>query len=190
MEKRQIREELRKGDPVELEPNLYGRLNKENKTLELSDGRVLRVPKDDYKDYFPEGSSDLRRIEQKEEIGSQIERTPFGKALFQGGETSSILGMAKDLAERYINQPVQSLQVKPGQEKLSYAERLGENYLSNRGANLETSQEIDESNPYQSLAGKGLGLAADVALTRNMSATKAAPLLSLGSQKTDIFDNP
>ena len=42
------KERLRNGEAVELKPGVFGRINKENRTLELDSGKILPIGKKDF----------------------------------------------------------------------------------------------------------------------------------------------
>lgn len=157
---------LRQGQAIEFEPGLSGRLNKEKKTLELSNGRVLNVAND--RDYFPADESQLKMSKQREyaEKGAQ---GPVGEFLHQ-----------------YTSQGV------PGGagDWVSYLTQTGEDYANRKAANQEVSQRISKESPYISGAATGANIATDLALTRGMSALKAAPLLTLGSAGSRLATEP
>src|SRR5688572_21358711 len=140
---------LRQGQAIEFEPGLSGRLNKEKKTLELSNGRVLNVAND--KDYFPADESQLKMSKQRE-YAEQGAKGPVGEFLHQ-----------------YTSQGV------PGGagDWVSYLTQTGEDYANRKAANQEVSQRISRESPYISGAATGANIATDLALTRGMSAFKA-----------------
>lgn len=157
---------LRQGQAIEFEPGLSGRLNKEKKTLELSNGRVLNVAND--RDYFPADDSQLRMSKQRE-YAEQGAKGPVGEFLHQ-----------------YTSQGI------PGgiSDWPSYLTQTGEDYAQRNAANQEVSQRISKESPYISGAATGANIATDLALTRGMSALKAAPLLTLGSAGSRLATDP
>ena len=50
------KERLRNGEAVELKPGIFGRINKQNRTLELDSGKVLPISQQDQRDLFPRGN--------------------------------------------------------------------------------------------------------------------------------------
>ena len=157
---------LREGQAIEFEPGLSGRLNKEKKTLELSNGRVLNVAND--RDYFPADQSQLKMSKQRE-YAEKGAKGPVGEFLHQ-----------------YTSQGI------PGgiADWPSYLTQTGEDYAQRKAANAQVSQRISKESPYISGAATGANIATDLALTRGMSALKAAPLLTLGSAGSRIATEP
>ncbi len=157
---------LRQGEAIEFEPGLSGRLNKENKTLELSNGRILNVAND--RDYFPQDQSQLKMSKQRE-YAEKGAKGPVGEFLHQY-TSKGIPGGISDWT--------------------SYITQTGEDYAQRNAANAEVSQRISKESPFISGAATGANIATDLALTRGMSALKAAPLLTLGSAGSRIITEP
>ena len=157
---------LREGQAIEFEPGLSGRLNKEKKTLELSNGRVLNVAND--RDYFPTDESQLKMSKQRE-YAEKGAKGPAGEFLHQY-TSKGIPGGIGDWP--------------------AYLTQTGEDYAQRKAANAQVSQRISKESPYISGAATGANIATDLALTRGMSALKAAPLLTLGSAGSRIATEP
>lgn len=157
---------LREGHAIEFEPGLSGRLNKEKKTLELSNGRVLNVAND--RDYFPADESQLRMSKQREYAE-------------QGAK-----GPVREFLHQYTSQGIP----RGAGDWVSYLTQSGEDYAQRNAANAEVSQRISQESPYLSAAATGANIATDLALTRGMSGLKAAPLLTLGSAGSRIATDP
>ncbi len=157
---------LREGQAVEFEPGLSGRLNKEKKTLELSNGRILNVAHDN--DYFPRDQQQLNLSKQKQSVEKKA-KGPVGEFLHQ-----------------YSNQGI------PGGigDWRSYLTQTGEEYATRKQAERQVSQRISEESPYISAGATAANIATDVALTRGMSGVQAAPLLTLGSAGSRLATNP
>lgn len=157
---------LRQGQAIEFEPGLSGRLNKEKKTLELSNGRILNVAND--RDYFPVNESQTKMSKQRE-YAEKGAKGSAGEFLHQ--YTSQ--GMAGGVGDWP-----------------AYLTQTGEDYAQRKAANAEVSQRISKESPFISGAATGANIATDLALTRGMSALKAAPLLTLGSAGSRIVTEP
>ncbi len=157
---------LRQGQAIEFEPGLSGKLNQENKTLELSNGRTLNVAND--KDYFPADESQLKMSKQREyaEKGAQ---GPVGEFIHQYASQ----GIPKGVGDWP-----------------AYLTQNAEDYIQRNAANAEVSKRISKESPYLSGAATGANIATDLALTRGMSAVKAAPLLTLGSAGSRVATDP
>lgn len=165
------RERLRQGEVVELEPGLSGRLDFNDRTLHLSNGRKLPISEKDQRDLFPANEEALGYARQREEIQQNIKSTPFGEFFHQLGQTGGIGGI-KDLGDRYL-----SGRTKPEYERLKAAER-------------EIGEEISEESPWTSAGATVAGIVPELYLTRGMSAFKAAPLLTGVAAGSRIFDEP
>ena len=150
-------DQLREGLAIEVEPGLSARLNKENKTLELSSGRVLDVADDS--NYFPKNEKDLSLSRRRSHVEKKAKGT--GGEFFHQYSTQGIPGGVLDWP--------------------AYLTQTAEEYIEGKQAEQETSQRISRESPYISAAATGANIATDLALTRGMSAVKAAPLLTLGS---------
>jgi len=157
---------LRSGQSVEVEPGVSGRLNPKNKTLQLSTGEVLNVANDP--DYFPRDDKALKVSRQKESIEKGIKGSP-GEFLHQY-TSQGIPGSIGDIA--------------------AYLTQTGEEYATRKQAQNEVSNRISKESPYISGAATGANIATDFALTRGMSALKAAPLLTAGSAGSRLFTEP
>ncbi len=180
---------LREGHPVEFEPGVFGRVNPQYRTLELSSGEVIPIPPEDYLAYFPENEGQKRQIERQEEIQREVERLPFGETLFKMGEHSNVLQLFKNLGENF-SKGWESISAKPGQENLSFFERLGENKANELAAYQGVSQQISENNPFSTAAGAALGIGADLLATRGMSGAKAGGVLTAAGESDKIFSDP
>jgi hypothetical protein len=159
-------EQLRSGQAVEIEPGVSGRLDQNKKTLQLSTGEVLNVANDP--DFFPRDQTSLNVSRQKESIQKGI-KGPVGEFFYQYG-SQGIPGGASDW--------------------VSYLTQTGEEYANRKRAEQEVSGQISKESPYISAAATGANIATDLALTRGMSATRAAPLLTLGSAGSRLVTEP
>lgn len=146
---------LRAGEVVEIEPGRKGKLNLKDKTFETSDGRKVFVGDDP--DFFPQGQEGLKVSQQKENLRKEINKSPFGEFGYQFGE-QGLAGSAKN----WVNKLTQK----------------GDDYQRTKRVNQEVSEEISEQSPYTSGAATAASFIPDFALTKGMSATKAAPLLT------------
>lgn len=157
---------LRNGQAVEIEPGVSGRLDPKKRTLQLSTGEVLNVANDP--DYFPQNDKSLQISRQKESIEKGI-KGPVGE-FFHQYASQGIPGGASDM--------------------ISYLTQTGEEYANRKQAENEVSNRISKESPYISGAATGANIATDFALTRGMSALKAAPLLTAGSAGSRLFTEP
>jgi len=160
-------DKLRKGDPLEIQKGLYTRLNRKDKTLELSNGMKLDVSH--RKDLFPENEEQLSHAKEKEKIKGQIDRSTLGKFGFQLGE-SGLFGAAKDWAEKLT--------------------KTGDEYLKSKRARSEVSEKIKEENPYTSLAATATSFVPDLLLTRGMGAATAGATLPALHAGPRILEEP
>lgn len=158
---------LRAGEVVDIEPGRKGRLNLQEKTFETSDGRTVYVGDDE--DFFPSSEHNLALSKEKENLEKDIARIPGGEFIHQFGQ-QGIVGGAKDWTSRLL--------------------RSGEDYLRNKQAEAEVSEKISKRSPYTSGAAKLASFVPDIALTRGMSALKAAPLISGLSAGSRALDEP
>lgn len=163
------KERLRKGEFVELKPGTWGRLNKENRTLELDSGKVLPIGKNEQRDLFPESEEALDVARKKEELESEIKSRPFGEFLFQLGNQGPIGGV-KDWTQKFIN--------------------TGDQYLRTKQAESEVGQRISEESPWTSGAATVASMVPDIMLTKGMSAAKAAPIITGLSAGSRILEEP
>jgi hypothetical protein len=157
---------LRQGKAIEFEPGVSGRLNPKTKKLELSTGEILDASNDP--DFFPQNQNALEVSKHKEHLEKKA-KGPAGEFLHQ-----------------YTSKGI------PGgiSDWLSYLTQTGEQYANTKQAENQVSNRISEESPYISGAATGANIATDVAITRGMSALKAAPLLTLGSAGSRIVTDP
>lgn len=146
---------LRAGDVVEIEPGRKGRLNLEDKTFETSDGRRMFVGDD--ADFFPQNEQALGYSREKEQLNRDVKKAPAGEFLYQFGN-QGLAGSAKD----WMNKIIQK----------------GDAYEQTKRINQEVSSEISERSPWTSAGATVASFLPDLAITKGMSATKAAPLLT------------
>ena len=157
---------IRQGHAVQIEPGLSGKLNKENKTLELSSGEVLNVGHN--KNFFPSNEQDVKLSKQREYAEKSAKGG--GGEFFHQYTSEGIPGSISDIG--------------------AYLTQNGEEYATRKQAQNQVSERISEESPYISGAATGANIATDIALTRGMSALKAAPLLTAGSAGSRIFTEP
>lgn len=157
---------LREGKSIEFEPGVTGRLNHQTKKLELSTGEVLDAEGD--ADFFPQNEQQ-RSLSKQREYVERNAKGPVGEFMHQ-----------------YTSQGI------PGGigDWRAYLTQTGEEYTQRKQAEQETSQRISQESPYISAAATGANIATDIALTRGMSAFKAAPLLTAGSAGSRIVTEP
>lgn len=146
---------LRSGEVVEIEPGRKGRLNLENKSFETSDGRNMYVGDDP--DFFPSSDSALSHSREKESLQRDIKKAPAGEFLHQFG-SQGIAGATKD----WFN-------------KLT---KKGDDYLQSKRVNQEVYDEISDRSPWTSGAATVASFVPDIAITKGMSAARAAPMLA------------
>lgn len=163
------RERLRGGESVELKSGVWGRLNKDNRTMELDSGKVLPISETDQRDLFPadEGALDVAR--RTEKLEGQVKKAPFGEFLHQFGSQ----GLA--------NAP---------KDWLDYFTQTGDQYLRQKEAEGRVSGRISEESPFTSAAATVASFVPDIALTHGMSAVKAAPLVTGLSAGSRILSEP
>lgn len=184
------REKLRNGRPAELQPGVYGRLNPKTQKLELSTGESLPIPEEDRPFLLPGNESENRMAQKRESIQREVERTPFGPALFKLGEHASGLQFFKGLAENFIQRPYEAMGTKPGQEDMSFFERLGENKANEIAAYQNVSGQVSEENPYATAIGAVGGVGLDLLGTKGLSPATAAAGLTVGGQMDRLLENP
>lgn len=160
---------LREGEAVEFKPGLVGKLNPSDKSIEFSDGFKVDVSQD--RDIYPSNPEALAHSREKEKIKKEISSSPLGKFGYQLGE-SGIFRSAKEWA---------------GKLDLT---QTGDEYLRNRRASQEVSEEISESNPYTSMAAGAAAFIPDLLLTKGMGAGRAAAGLSLAHAGPRIIEEP
>lgn len=151
------RERLRNGESVELKEGIWGRLNKQNRTLELDSGKILPISKSDQRDLFPADEAALDTARRTEKLESQVKKAPFGEFLHQYG-SHGIVNAPKDW--------------------LDYFTQTGDEYLRQKEAEGRVSKRISKESPVTSAAATAANIGTDLALTHGMSAAKAAPLLT------------
>jgi hypothetical protein len=76
------RENLREGRTIEFEPGIYGKLNKETKSIDLSDGESIPIPKDEHSSFFPENEAQKRAVRKSESLHQYTKNIPFGETFF------------------------------------------------------------------------------------------------------------
>lgn len=160
-------QQLREGKAVEIEPGVSGRLDRENKTLQLSNGEVLNVAND--RDFFPSSEKEINLSKQKEHIEKGISRTPLGEFGYQFSQ-KGLLGGARDW--------------------IGYLTQNGEEYATRKKAEREVSDRISEESPYTSAAATAASFVPDIAATGTLPAVAAAPLLAAGSAGSRIVTEP
>lgn len=165
------RENLRRGDPVELKPGVHGRLNFEDQTLELSDGKKLAISEKNKRDLFPANKEAHKYAQEREKIKKGIKESPFGE-FGEQFSNSGIIGGIKDLGSRYLS----------GRSK--------EEYNRYKSAQQEIGQEISEESPWTSRAATAASFVPDLLATRGLSATAAAPVITGLSAGSRVFDEP
>lgn len=163
------RESLRQGKAVELEPGIQGRLNFEDQSLELSDGRKLSISGKDKRDLFPTNEESRKYAQERELVQRNIKENPYGEFFHQFGQ-KGVIGGVKNWAEKLTH--------------------TGDEYLRKKRAEQEVSQEISEESPWTSGAATVASFIPDLALTRGMSAARAAPLLTGLAAGPRILEEP
>jgi hypothetical protein len=137
------RQRLRRGEEVELESGLKGKLNPKTKTLDRSDGTSLPLDEKDKRDLFPKDEEAYRYALQYEDIkkGTESGLGKFGHQYMQ----KSIPGAIKGLYDKWA---------------LSKPE-----FQRKRKASQEVSEEISKEHPYISGAATLADVGTDVAAT-------------------------
>lgn len=164
------RDLLRKGDVVELEPGLKGRLDFKNKSLQLSNGTTLPISDANKRELFPENEEQKKYGREKEKIRSEIENAPIGGKFLHQMSQSGVLGGAKNWYQKLTS--------------------TADEYIRRKNAEREVSEEISQTNPYLSMAGTAASFVPDLAVTSGMSALKAAPILTAASAGPRIIEEP
>lgn len=162
-------ERLRNGEAVELKPGIFGRINKQNRTLELDSGKVLPISKKDQMDLFPENEQALNVARKTEKLEGQVKNAPLGEFFHQLGQ-SGVLSTPKDWFD--------------------FATQTGDEYLATKQANRRVSERISKESPWTSGAATVASFVPDLYLTKGMSAAKAAPLLTAASSGSRIVTEP
>lgn len=157
---------LRSGKPAKSKSGLIARLNKENKTLELSDGRILNVA--DNPHFFPKDEKQLAQTKSYENAESSAKNSfgEFGHVF----KTKGLLGSGRDI---YQNLTLSA-----------------DDYLNQKQAEQKVSERIWRESPGTTIAGTIASAIPDIALTRGMSAAKAAPLLTAAHAGARIYKEP
>lgn len=158
---------LRAGEVVEIEPGRKGRLNNETKHFETSDGRTMFVGDDP--DFYPADENALAYSREKEGLQREISRAPAGEFLYQFGN-QGVAGAAKDWYNKLT--------------------KKGDDYIRSKRVNADVSQEISEESPWTSGAATVASFLPDIALTKGMSAVKAAPALTALHAGPRILEEP
>lgn len=159
-------DKLREGLAIEIEPGLSGKLNRENKTLELSSGKILNVADDN--DFFPSNEKELSISRKKEKMEKKAQGT---------------LG---EFTHQFTSQGL------PGSffDIKSYLSESADEYAATKDAERQVSKRISKESPWTSAAATGANIGLDIAATRGMSALKAAPLLTAASSGSRLFTEP
>lgn len=165
----QIREKLRSGLTVEVEPNVYGRLNAETKRLDLSDGTSLALSPEHQEDLFPRDDEHYTQISERNQLRENLSKVPGGEFFFQMHQKSGLGGLT-DLAERGIR----------GKEESRIRQQ----------SRRSVSDEIAQRSPFASTIASLGGMAVDLYATRGLSGAAAAPALTAAHAGTDILDQP
>lgn len=158
---------LRSGEVVEIEPGRKVRLNQKDKMYETSEGKRIYVG--DNPHFFPANENQLAHSKEKEKLKGEINKNPLGEFLYQFGNQGGA-GAAKDWINKFT--------------------KSGEDYLRNKQVQTEVSEEISENSPWTSAAATAASFVPDIALTKGMTATKAAPLLTAAHAGPRILEEP
>lgn len=156
---------LRSGEVVKINDQKKGRLNLKDKTLETSDGRRMFVGDDP--DFFPQNEKELLYSREKE--SNEKDAAKYGQFGFQFAN-QGLMGSALDIKNK-ITLPA-------------------DDYLRRVQAKSQVSGRISEESPWTSAAATAASFVPDIALTRGMSAFKAAPLLTGLHSGSRVFDEP
>lgn len=158
---------LRAGEVVEIEPGRKGRLNNETKHFETSDGRTMFVGDDP--DFYPANDNALAYSREKEALNREIKRAPAGEFLYQFGN-QGVAGAAKDWYNKLT--------------------KKGDDYIRSKQVNEDVSNQISKESPWTSGAATVASFLPDIALTKGMSAVKAAPALTALHAGPRILEEP
>lgn len=157
---------LRQGESIEFEPGVTGRLNSNKKTLELSTGEILDASR--HKGFFPE-------TPQEQNLALQREAT----------EKS-----AKGTVGKFLHQLTSHGVLSAPGDWRAFLTQTGEQYANTKAAQAQTSKRISQESPVLSGTALAASFVPDIALTRGMSAMKAAPLLTGISAGSRIATEP
>lgn len=85
-----------------------------------------------------------------------------------------------------------ALERREGQEKMSFLERMGENYQASREASMQGFGELSEKYPKSSFAGGALGVVGDIVLSKYMPqrGALAAPIYGAGISDVNPIEEP
>lgn len=165
-------EALRRGHSVEIEPGVHARLNPKTKSLEHSTGEVEYVGNN--LSYFPKDEGERKIALEKESLQRKLTDYPLGRKagefLHETGTKAAIGGGPLDVIERITNK--------------------GDDYLAKKAARSMVSKQISEDSPGIAIASSIAALVPDLAVTKGMSALKAAPLLTAIGSGSEVIDDP
>lgn len=136
-------ERLRRGETVELSGGGQGKINRKNKTLEISDGRVLRLSGKLERDLIPKDP-------EAYDYALQYEKTKKG--------TESGLG-------KFTHQYMQDSIIGAGRDWIDKARLSAPEYQRKKRASQEVSEEISEKHPWISGAATAANIGTDIAAT-------------------------
>lgn len=183
-------------------PAKVKKISRENKTVELEDGRIIPLPEDLAQDLFQSEHAKQKQQRTKESYVAQATGFPLGEeagAVLSGaGKASALAGIGTKYIGDLVTQGIASIGKGKGQENKSFYERLSENVGAVRKGREEAQQQIQQRNPKSFLGGQVAGMAVDIAaplgrvLKGGPMAQGAAMggIMGLGAGNQDIVTNP
>jgi hypothetical protein len=168
------REELRQGKTIKLEDGRSARLNPEKKTLELSDGDYIEIPKNEHAHMFPSSEKELSHARRVEKHESEIASKPLGEFRHELG-SKGIAGATKKWLDK--------------------AALSKEDYESENLAREEISERIGRESPWTSRAASVGSAGLDLLATLPLGGSPAAiaggsAALSLAHAGPKIVEDP
>lgn len=163
-------EALRRGDTIEDTPGVYARLNPEKKSIEYSTGETSYIGNNE--NYFPSSEQSRKASLEREKIEDEIKRFPLGagELAYQFGQKGSFSGGLGDIVDRVTNP--------------------NEDYLAKKSAKQQVSSRISNESPITSGVATAASFIPDIMGTKGMSATKAAPMLTVAGAGSRAYDEP
>ena len=159
-------DKFRTGEAVEIEKGVAGRLNKKNKTLELSTGEV--IPVGENSDFFPKNEKEKSLSKHREKERIEIKSHPLGEFGYAFGK-KGIAGSAGDIVDFFA---------------------LGDEYLNKKQAEREVLGQVKKESPWTHGAATVASFLPEVAATATLPAVAAAPLLTAATSGSRLFTEP
>ena len=177
-------------------------ISRQNKTVEMEDGRIIPLPEDLAQNLFQSEHAKEKQKRTKESYVAQATGFPLGEevgAVLSGaGKASALAGIGTKYIGDLVTQGIASIGKGKGQEGKSFYELLTENVGAVRKGREEAQQEIQQRNPKSFLGGQVAGTALDIAAPLG-KVLKGGPIvqgatmggiMGLGAGNQDIVTNP